>query len=258
MPLGGSLRGFRRHRQLRSGARRSSVRTAQKATRNRIPSRVDRPSQLGEVVPALLQLTYFAERGSPSHGRAPCAAPESAAALVPALTALSPSVSATSLPEALPSSPVGLSRRRDLSSWTCLAGEDTTHRITVCSRKEDRCIAFPSHSQKHSFLRSCSAAPPLSSRPRRRRPRPSRPRPRPTSPVNLNTATLTDLQALPGVGAATAKLIVEHREKNGGFKKVEELMNIKGIGEKSFLKLKPMVTVAPAKAERQDDAAKAR
>jgi|SRR6187397_859130 competence protein ComEA len=80
----------------------------------------------------------------------------------------------------------------------------------------------------------------------------------PTSPVNLNTATLSDLQALPGVGAATAKLIVEHREKSGGFKKVEELMNIKGIGEKSFLKLKPMVTVAPAKAERQDDAAKAR
>lgn len=79
-----------------------------------------------------------------------------------------------------------------------------------------------------------------------------------TNPVNLNTATLADLQGLPGVGAATAKLIVEHREKNGGFKKVEELMNIKGIGEKSFLKLKPMVTVAPAKAERQDDAAKAR
>ena len=79
-----------------------------------------------------------------------------------------------------------------------------------------------------------------------------------TNPINLNTATLADLQGLPGVGAATAKLIVEHREKNGGFKKVEELMNIKGIGEKSFLKLKPMVTVAPAKAERQDDAPKAR
>ena len=39
---------------------------------------------------------------------------------------------------------------------------------------------------------------------------------------------------------------------------MEELMNIKGIGEKSFLKLKPMVTVTAAKAERQDDAAKAR
>ena len=77
-----------------------------------------------------------------------------------------------------------------------------------------------------------------------------------TSPVNLNTATLSDLQALPGVGAATAKLIVEHREKTGGFKKVEELMNIKGIGEKSFLKLKPMVTVAAQKAERHDDAAR--
>lgn len=74
-----------------------------------------------------------------------------------------------------------------------------------------------------------------------------------TTPVNLNTATVADLEALPGVGAATAKLIVEHREKNGGFKKVEELMNIKGIGEKSFLKLKPMVTVAPPKAERHDD-----
>jgi competence protein ComEA len=75
-----------------------------------------------------------------------------------------------------------------------------------------------------------------------------------TTPVNLNTATAADLEALPGVGAATARLIIEHREKNGGFKKIEELMNIKGIGEKSFLKLKPMVTVAPLKAERQDDA----
>jgi comEA protein len=75
-----------------------------------------------------------------------------------------------------------------------------------------------------------------------------------TTPVNLNTATAAELQALPGVGAATARLIIEHREKNGGFKKIEELMNIKGIGEKSFLKLKAMVTVAPLKAERQDDA----
>jgi competence protein ComEA len=74
----------------------------------------------------------------------------------------------------------------------------------------------------------------------------------PSAPLNLNTATVAQLEALPGVGANTAKLIVEHRQKNGGFKKVEELMNIKGIGEKSFLKLKPMVTVAPEKAERQE------
>jgi competence protein ComEA len=86
----------------------------------------------------------------------------------------------------------------------------------------------------------------------------SKPAPAVTTPINLNTATAADLQALPGVGAATARLIIEHRDKNGGFKKIEELMNIKGIGEKSFLKLKPMVTIAPQKAERQDDAGSGR
>jgi competence protein ComEA len=72
------------------------------------------------------------------------------------------------------------------------------------------------------------------------------------APLNLNTATLADLEALPGVGASTAKLIIEHRQKTGGFKKVEELMNIKGIGEKSFLKLKSLVTVAPEKTDKAD------
>ncbi len=71
-----------------------------------------------------------------------------------------------------------------------------------------------------------------------------------STPVNINTATAAQLEALPGVGAKTARLIVEERQKNGGFKKIEELMNIKGIGEKSFLKLKPMVTVGGEKADK--------
>lgn len=73
-----------------------------------------------------------------------------------------------------------------------------------------------------------------------------------TAAINLNSATLEQLEALPGVGPRTAQLIVEYRQKSGGFKKIEELMNIKGIGEKSFLKLKPMVVVT-AKAEKSGD-----
>jgi competence protein ComEA len=66
--------------------------------------------------------------------------------------------------------------------------------------------------------------------------------------VNLNTATLKELEVLPGVGTKTAERIIEYRVKKGPFKKVEELMNVQGIGEKSFLKLKPQLTVA-VKAE---------
>ena len=70
------------------------------------------------------------------------------------------------------------------------------------------------------------------------------------APLNLNSATVPQLEALPGIGRATAERIVEYREKNGGFKKIEELMNVRGIGEKSFLTLKPLITVAVAKADR--------
>jgi len=72
-----------------------------------------------------------------------------------------------------------------------------------------------------------------------------------SAPINLNTATAAQLETLPGVGKATADRIVEYREKNGGFKKVEDLMNVRGVGEKSFLKLKPLVTVT-AKSARGD------
>jgi competence protein ComEA len=65
--------------------------------------------------------------------------------------------------------------------------------------------------------------------------------------VNLNTATATQIATLPGIGEKAAQAIIEYRQKNGGFKKIEELMNVKGIGEKSFLKLKPLITVGDSK-----------
>lgn len=67
------------------------------------------------------------------------------------------------------------------------------------------------------------------------------------APVNLNTATKADLEKLPGIGPSMAQRILDYRQKNGSFKKVEELMNIQGIGEKSFLKLKALITVTPPK-----------
>jgi competence protein ComEA len=73
----------------------------------------------------------------------------------------------------------------------------------------------------------------------------------PSTVININTATPAELDGLPGIGAKTAARIVEYRQKNGPFKKIEELMNVRGVGEKNFLKLKDRITVAPAKADRQ-------
>ena len=73
--------------------------------------------------------------------------------------------------------------------------------------------------------------------------RASKAAPAPTAPVNLNTATQAQLESLPGVGAKAAQRILDYRKQNGSFKKIEDLMNVKGFGEKTFLKLKPMLTV---------------
>jgi len=66
-------------------------------------------------------------------------------------------------------------------------------------------------------------------------------------PINLNTATAAQIATLPGIGPKTADLVVQYRTKNGPFKKIEELMNVRGIGEKSFLKIKDRLTVADKK-----------
>lgn len=70
-----------------------------------------------------------------------------------------------------------------------------------------------------------------------------RPAAKPSALVNLNTATSPELQQLPGIGAKVAARIVEYRQKKGPFKKIEELMNVQGIGEKTFLRLRVQITV---------------
>ena len=66
--------------------------------------------------------------------------------------------------------------------------------------------------------------------------------------VDLNTATKEELIALPGIGPAKAQAILDYRKSNGGFKSVEELKDVKGIGAKRFEKLKGELTVTPPAA----------
>ena len=65
----------------------------------------------------------------------------------------------------------------------------------------------------------------------------------PAQKANINTAKAKDLAKVPGVGAKTASAIVSYREKHGPFKSLEELKQIKGIGEKKYDKLKDKLTV---------------
>ncbi len=61
--------------------------------------------------------------------------------------------------------------------------------------------------------------------------------------VNINTASVSELETLPQIGPKVAQRIVDFRTQNGKFKKIEELMKIKGIGEKTFERLKDLITV---------------
>ena len=61
--------------------------------------------------------------------------------------------------------------------------------------------------------------------------------------VELNSADRAGLEELPGIGPRTAELIIEYRTENGGFKKVEDLMNVRGIGERTFLRLRDLVRI---------------
>lgn len=80
-------------------------------------------------------------------------------------------------------------------------------------------------------------------------------------PVDLNGASEADFERLPGIGPSRAKAIVDLRDQLKGFRRIEDLMRVKGIGRKTFQKLVPMVTlgtVPPTKVEaaKKDGAAK--
>ena len=71
---------------------------------------------------------------------------------------------------------------------------------------------------------------------------------RPAEPfrkIDLNTATLRELDSLPGIGPSMAQRIVQFRVRNGLFKRIEDLMNVRGIGEKKFLRIKDRIVIGP-------------
>ena len=67
------------------------------------------------------------------------------------------------------------------------------------------------------------------------------------NPIDLNRATARELIQLPGVGEVIAKRIVDFREEHGPFKRVEDLMKVKGIGEKSLKKIRPYIRIGKSK-----------
>ncbi|HEX9764687.1 MAG TPA: helix-hairpin-helix domain-containing protein [Candidatus Acidoferrales bacterium] len=77
---------------------------------------------------------------------------------------------------------------------------------------------------------------------------------KPEAPVNINTATVEELAKLPGVGKSIAQRIVNHREKSGKFRTVDELLVIRGISRKKLEQLRPLITVEAEEAEKAKEA----
>ncbi|MCD6193683.1 MAG: helix-hairpin-helix domain-containing protein [Candidatus Aminicenantes bacterium] len=69
----------------------------------------------------------------------------------------------------------------------------------------------------------------------------------PAKKVNINTASVAELQTLPRIGPQIAQRIVDFRSKNGKFKRIEEIMKVRGIGEKVFEVIKDKITVGSGK-----------
>ncbi len=64
----------------------------------------------------------------------------------------------------------------------------------------------------------------------------------PANLVNINTATLDELDALPGIGPSTAQKIIDYRTQHGPFSRIEDIMNVSGIGPATFDRIKDLIT----------------
>ena len=64
-----------------------------------------------------------------------------------------------------------------------------------------------------------------------------------SSKININSATIEELDTLPGIGEATANKIVNHRSEIGSFNSIEEIKNVNGIGDKKFQNIKELICV---------------
>jgi len=79
----------------------------------------------------------------------------------------------------------------------------------------------------------------------------------PAKPIDLNAANAKELQELPGVGPVTAKRIIDLRQKNGRFKRVEDLLAVRGISQKKLDAIRPYITVSVARSTPASSAQKA-
>ncbi|MCL2344179.1 MAG: helix-hairpin-helix domain-containing protein [Firmicutes bacterium] len=104
--------------------------------------------------------------------------------------------------------------------------------FTVASAKTQEAVSplLPSATPSTRALPSPSAAP--------------TPPPTPHFPIDLNTATADELDALPKIGPALAERIIAYRQENGNFASIEDVKNVKGIGDAIFADIKDLITVS--------------
>jgi|SRR3972149_962622 len=68
-------------------------------------------------------------------------------------------------------------------------------------------------------------------------------KPQPSGPININTASALELEALPGIGPSKAAAIVSYRKENGPFKAISEIQNVSGIGPATYAQIKDQIAV---------------